>query len=386
MSMRRNTPGYLDGAKWRRSHQATVDTVLTSLNETRKVHSRGTRFFNTDSWTARTFVAALCEWARLNPGSTPKRRDVVGWVVEANRCVVHYSQKGITIAATPDDLPRWKALALVGGCYHEAWHTLYSRRTPIHITEVWPKVADLWERVSYAPAEGHMGWAPLTGALLEWGNVIEDIRIERVGCVEFPGTPSKMEALQDLILKMEATLRESDAATALTVTVSAFRDLGLGYTTPDQAGALKTYQGSSPDAWDLVEKGPLRPLLDRTMALDRHADLDHLWLAMEVVATIVEAAQPPEEEEKGEGEEGEGEGEPEKADSPPAPPKQLEASDFGEDGGEAPPTSKPILYKKGDRALLTVGPHTGREVEVTLAGLPHPETGIQELEFALVET
>ena len=381
-SARRNTPGFLDGAKWRRSHQATVDTVLARIHETRKVYSRGARFYNMDSWTARAFVAALCEWARLNPGSTPDRDTVVAWVVAANRCVLSFSQKSITIASTPDDLPLRLAMALVGGGYHEAWHTLYSRRTPLHITEVWPKVRDYWEMVPYAPDEGKAGWAPLTGALLDWGNVIEDIRIERNGCVEFPGAPPKMEALQDLILAMEREPREGGAATALTTTVTVFRDLDLGYTTPEAVAALKTYQSSHPDAYAFVTEGPLRPLLDQSIALGREDDLGHLWLSMEVLAASVEAAEPLEEEEEEESDEGEGEPG-ESGDTKPR--DQLEASDFGEGGEQAPPTSKPLLYKKGDRALVKAGPHAGREVEVTVAGLPHPDTGIQELEFALVE-
>ena len=44
-----------------------------------------------------------------------------------------------------------------------------------------------------------------------------------------------------------------------------------------------------------------------------------------------------------------------------------------------------LVFKKGDRAKLKSGPHKGRMVEVTRASLPHPETGVQKLEYALVE-
>ena len=128
-------PEGLNGSKWRATHQATVDGVLARIGESRSVSSRGSNFFNQDSWTARTFAARLCEWARLNPASTPDRYDIEDWVNMANREARWHHDKGITIASTPDDLPKWLAFALVGGGYHEAWHTLYSRRTPIRIEE-----------------------------------------------------------------------------------------------------------------------------------------------------------------------------------------------------------------------------------------------------------
>jgi hypothetical protein len=402
--MRRSTkgPALLDGNKWRNTHQATIDSVLSKISEHRSVSSRGHSFYNRDSWTARAFGAALCEWARLNPASVPDRYDVEAWVLRANQSSIADYQKGIVIASTPDDLPRWLAFALVGGGYHEGWHTLYSRRTRIHINEVWPKVRDLWGLIPYDPAAGKKGWAGLTKSLLDWGNIIEDIRIERVGCREFPGAPAKMEALQDLILSQEAEGREKAEARGavlnddLSVVTGTFRDVGLGYDTPSQNAALRKYKTRSEDGYKFATEGPLKPMLDRSIALGAKDDMEHLWLAMEVLAAIVEASEPPpppepeeEPEDGGEGESGD-EGKPEP--KPQEAPDQLEASDFDNDEedseGEAqpaPPTSKPLLYKKGDRALLKSGPHAGCLVEVTKASLPHPESGVQKLEFALVE-
>lgn len=394
--MRTKSPAHLDGSRWRASHQQTVDSVLVNTGVRRKVSSRGSAFYNMDSWTGRKFGAALCEWARLNPGRTPQRYDVFMWVENANHGMLPEYQKGITIAATPDDLPKGLAMALVGGGYHEGWHTLYSRRTTISIDEVWPKVLDLWNLIPYAPAEGRKGWAGLTSAILHWSNIIEDIRIERVGCREFPGAPRKMEALQDLILRQEEEGREASGHRSLnvnddlSVVVGTFRDLGLGYQTPAQKVALAGYKERSPKGWDMVTKGPLAPFLERTLALGPQDDLDCMWLAMEVVAAILDATKTPEPEEEEESEEGE---KAQGAQQPP--PDQLEAEwfqdndeDEEEEESEAPPMpmpNKPLLYKVGDRATLNTGPHKGRIVEVTRASLPHPETGVQKLEFALVE-
>ena len=134
----------LPGAKWRNTHQATVNSVLGSDPQSekyRKVRSVGSQFYNKDSWYARAFGASMCEWARLNRDSTPPTEsEVRNWIsVSSYRASAegHY-ERGITIAETPDDLSRDMAMALVGGAYHEAWHTEYSRRERIQIGEVWP--------------------------------------------------------------------------------------------------------------------------------------------------------------------------------------------------------------------------------------------------------
>lgn len=388
-------PAALDGNRWRRTHQATVDSVLNPIGETRKVSSRGHSFFNRDSWTARAFTAAMCEWARLNPASAPDRYDVESWVLRANQTSVPDYQKAIVIASTPDDLPRWLAYALVGGGYHEAWHTVYSRRTMLHISEVWPKVQDLWSLVPYEPAKGKMGWAGLTKAVLDWGNIIEDIRIERNGCREYPGAPEKMEMLQDLILQQEEEGRAASEHRSipinetLSVVMGAFRDLGLGYETPSQLAALRKYPERSPEGYRFVTEGPLKPYLDRAIGLGPKEDMEHLWMAMEIVAEIVKATAKPAEEEpkpaeeestEGDGGEGQESGQSQSDNSQP------EASDVDPSGasqGEGKPDL--TLFKKGDRAKLKTGPHKGRTVEVIKASLPHPETGVQKLEFALVE-
>lgn len=395
----------LDGRKWQQSHQATVDSILGAGK--RKVVSRGTAFFNKDNWTARGFAVAFCEWARLNPDHCPDQYDLEGILRKANAPSVGEYDKGITIASTPDDLPRWLAWALVGGGYHEAWHTRYSRTSPILMREVSAPIAKLWGLVPFDPANGRRGWAGLAGAVLTWSNIIEDIIIERRGCIEFPGSPMKMEALQDLILQQEGagTLgdkshRAVQGANDVRVVIGAFRDLGLGYQTPDQMLALANYKKASPKSWDFVTKGPLKPLLDRSIALGAAKGtngLESLWLAMEVVATIWMATTPPPPPPA-----------PPKGASPPPPtgakpqpPKQQEASPpMGEeepepsDEEEKEPPKKPkskepkiklILYKVGDRAKLTVGEYAGRTVEIVRAGLPDEKTGEQDLEYALVE-
>lgn len=292
----------LSGAKWRAAHQFTVDGVLGAGQ--RRVESRGTRFMNQDTWTSRAYVSELTKWAKANPGRTPSQTDVSRWVDAANAFSV--DSKKIVIASTPDDLPLATAMALVGGGYHESWHTVFSRRTPLLLHEVLEPTLRRWALVK--------DWSKMTEALLQWGNIVEDIRIERLGCKKYPGSPEKMEALQDLILTQEeeglakAKRMGAPVNNHIRVINGAFRDLGLGYKTGLQEIALRDYQKSSPQAWDLVTVGALRPFLDRSINLTAKEDLESLWISMDIVAVLEALVSTDPSDQQGDGD-GEGSGE-----------------------------------------------------------------------------
>ena len=403
-------PAPLPGRKWRDTHQATVDSILGP--NVRRVVSRGARFYNMDNWTARGFGDDLCEWARLNPEKTPTKSDVEAWLAHANRPVVSPEGKIINIAATPDELPVWLAHALVGGGYHEAWHTEFSRTRPLQLREVWPRVGDLWALVPWEPpsiehpkAPPKRGWSVLVGPLLAWSNIVEDIRIERCGNKKYPGAYEKMEALQDLILQQEeqgaldASHRGIKVNDMLSTVLGAFRDLGLGYSSPLQKRAFMGYAERCSEGLAFVNEGPLKPFLDRAIALGPEDDLESLWLSMEILGEVQKLAssEVPPTPSKEEGVGGEvsqtapGSGSPEQGAPALGKPKQKEAGEDEEKEEDpdpvlpAPSEDKPLLWKVGKRAVLKSGPNKGKFVEVTRAGLPDPVTGVQDLEFALVD-
>jgi len=412
----------VSGAKWRATHQHSVDAVLGA--GVRTVTSRGSQFVNHDAWTGRAFLAAMCRWAASNPGATPGSYEVGLWLNEANGACVY--NPGIAIAQTPDDLPIGTRDALVGGAYHEAWHTKYSRRKPLTFNEVKP-VMERWGLLTQG------SWAMLAGKVLEWSNIIEDIRIERVGCREFPGALPRMEALQDLILRQESEGMASARAhgakinTALNAVTGYFRDVGLGYTTLAQKTALAGYDKQGVMFVELV----LRPQLDAAMKLGAKDDLACVWIAMEVVAAIANASQGESGEGDGEGEQGQ-QGKPDKSKQDKGDKSKSKSKskqdkgeqdkgeqDGGSEGGDDPEeqdggsdakgkgkgskdkqdkqeqdkqeqdgkgkgSNAPRTFKVGDRAKLKAGPYAGREVEVTYAS-PPDENGVQDLRFALVE-
>ena len=278
------------GYIYRQTHEATVQSVL--LERAPKVSSRGTAFFNVDRWTTRIFTFHMCKWGQDNPACVPTEDDVRAWVDEANNEVVKLRE--IVIANTPDQLPIRTAMALTGGGYHEAWHSLYSCRRTLTVREMCKLVLPRWAKIP--------NWAAVHGILQDWSNIIEDIRIERLGCVEFPGAPSKMADLQDFILDQEkdglmdarrhavkaGAPPEAVKRGALSIVSGAFRDKGLGYKTRTQQIAWQGYVKANPDAVQMVTAGPLTPMLEESISLSRTDDLGCLRVAMDALVVLVQ--------------------------------------------------------------------------------------------------
>lgn len=256
-----------------------------------EVVSRGSQFLNIDRWPIRKFTAQMCNWAQLNPQKEPSVKEISEWVKASNKPSA--SKRQILLASTPYRLPRRLAMALVGGAYHEAWHTLYSCRRPLTTQEMARMILPRWREVP--------DWSTFGMILLDLSNLIEDVRIERLGTQEFPGAWTKMHDLQDYILQQEEALsylEQTDPSVLVTVG-QLFREYGLGYSTTRVQDVLKTYQTTSPQAHALVLNGPLRPLLEKTIALRREDDLACLEIGMDLLITLFDLSrmgkpEPPE--------------------------------------------------------------------------------------------
>lgn len=279
----------LQGERWRATHRASVIAILGA--EAPIVSSRGSQFFNVDRWTLRFLVREMCDWAKKNPAATPLRTDIANWVHAANSEKLQ-GPRQIVIAATPTKLSPRVLLALIGGGYHEALHTLLSCRRDLKLNEVADVILPRWAKVK--------DWSRLYGLLQDWNNIIEDIRIEREGIHRFPGIWQKMCELQDFILEQEAadyqktvgTHGKNAARKPLSVIAATFRDLGLGYETQDQARAFAEYKEQNFDAFDIVDRGPLRPLLDESIALGPEDVLGCLRVAMDVIVELSHLVDP----------------------------------------------------------------------------------------------
>ena len=314
------------------NHQPSADTILGGLGSPnyRKVLSQGSRFFNVDRWVMVRFQYAMQTWACTprNKRRHPTERDIAEWVDAANAPGMdmgHASKKPaspftpskpfIQVAATPTDLSPRTFLAIGGGVYHESWHTLYSRRTNLREKDALANVMSRWGQVP--------DWSVYMDFMVGMSNIVEDIRIERIGNQQYPGSYAKMCDLQDFIVDQESEsyMKAGKAMPALSVAACAFRDIGLGYKTEKGDDAMRRYAKDNIEALELVTKGALAPLVSRAINLSKADDTECLWLAMDVIIELHKASiQPPppppsnpepQPKGKGKGKEGESESKPE---------------------------------------------------------------------------
>ena len=294
------------GQKFLSTHQASVDAILGS--GVRPVFSFGDQFYNRDNWPLRIFVVHFCSFLSREKRK-PSHEEMVELVVKANELRVN--DPYIVIARTPNEMSLPLALALMGGAYHEAWHTKYSRNTVVSVEEMEALIDGVWDRV-----EDPLLWTRMAKAILNFSNLVEDIRIERVGCRDFPGAAPKMCDLQHFILDQEVAHFKPEAAPTLaeaapekkedsspenstapkvpdlySLVSCIFRDVGLGYNTPRTNQALEMYQELSPEAYSFVFEGALRPYLEEAINLSGEDDTASLRLAMEILVAIHKESQ-----------------------------------------------------------------------------------------------
>jgi len=287
-------PDTFPGERYCKTMQASVDAILLPMGIRRTVVSTGTRFMNVDAWTGEKFASLLCEFWSKKPAAMPGSGEVLDFARVASRHRV--PNPHIVVARMPARVSHRVALAIVGGGYHEAWHTKYSKRDEVRISEIDP-VLDVAAKIV---ADGGQWDAKMRGLLLTLHHLIEDIRIERRGNEDFPGAIQPMRDLQDFILDLETKSREKGAqvknitvaANARSVLLCCFRDLGLGYNTQTARDALQWYAETAPDAVAMVAKdGLLAPMLDEAKRLEADDKLGSLRVAARIVSTLWCASQ-----------------------------------------------------------------------------------------------
>jgi X-linked retinitis pigmentosa GTPase regulator len=288
-------PDLFPGARWHATHQASVDAILNPLGIKRPVISMGDRFFNMDNWQVLWFTNNLVAWAKKNPRSIPTDSDIRG-MMNFSREIQQLYAPQIFIAKTPEKLTQRTALALVGGAYHEAWHTVYSDRSTLSFKDAKELVKD-WGKIK--------DWTNFIDLFAEVRGWIEDIRIENQGCQDYPGAYIPMCDLADFVIHQEMKLRTEALASGEIskdakeikkgVFLCLLRDLGLGYSTDDTRAAMATYKKLAPDVVALFKRGTkIRDIVERARKLgkDKHGFV-HLSIELCLVLQEIQEQGPP---------------------------------------------------------------------------------------------
>lgn len=287
-----------------RTHKASAAGILYPEDKRMpNITTVGQNFYYSAWWPQRKLVFKMAEWAGANKGCIPTRDIVADWVLFAN---LRYKEEELevnerlNVARLPEKATKKTKKAVDAGTVHECLHKVYTSQDYIDVDEAYNLIIKRWAQVE--------DWSLYSQLLLECGNIVEDIKIERLGCVRFGGISSKMADLQDFILSMEADSRDEGAKLgvtmpALSVALSTFRDLGLGYQTQLQRDALKEYEKTNEEAYKMVTEGSLAPILKEAMVSPQNrAEIAEYrkdsWLstrcAMDIIIAIEAAGMKPE--------------------------------------------------------------------------------------------
>jgi hypothetical protein len=287
--MMHSLPETFPGVRFCKVMQASVDAILAPMGIHRPVVSKGDRFHNVDAWTGDYFSRLLCEFLSKSPTALPDR-DALRKILDQTNSLKEPNPR-ITVARMPDNPSPQMVLAIIGGGYHEAWHTKYSKRTPVTVSEAHAVL----EEARRVLEVGGVFDAKLRGLTLTLHHLIEDIRIERRGNEDFPGALQPMCDLQDFILSLEAASRTKHGTgvsqNARSVLLCCFRDLGLDYDTPLARETLEEYKKLAPQVLSLLAPGGLLvPLLREAQELSRDDGLGSLRVALRIVAALCQAS------------------------------------------------------------------------------------------------
>lgn len=245
----------ISGAKVRSGHRASLFGVL-GASKMIDIHSGGVHFAMKGHFPYRSVLGKVAKFTESDTG-TPTRSNFTAW---ANAISVEGSSitPAIQIAETGDLLTRRAYMALIGGANHEGFHRLYTGQGYASAEDLSKCVLD-----GFKPGVPYHKYAAL---LASAQNYFEDVRIERIGCAEFPGVYTKMADLADFVLDQEAPVRTQDLAkgarpSSARIALSVIREVGLGYNTIKAREAVAHYRRVAPAIVDLVLKGALSPLL-----------------------------------------------------------------------------------------------------------------------------
>jgi uncharacterized protein YegL len=191
----------------------------------------------------------------------------------------------------PERVTHRVALAVIGGGYHEAWHTKYSGRIEMGYYDKAPTLEAAKKLRNLCAQKDHWSDAEIQLAV-EFCHVIEDIRIERCGNRDYPGALQPMKDLQDFILNMELEGTQGTRAVGAnnsprSILLRVFRDFGLGYHTPLSQEAVLLYQEEQPEIFQAcLPRGFLYPLLQKAKRLSPEDTFGAYLLAVRVLITI----------------------------------------------------------------------------------------------------
>lgn len=215
----------------------------------------------------------------------PGRSEVLAWQHSLSADLAP-PNNAIILGVIPVDVSWQFEAAFDGAALHEAFHGIYSCRRPLTYNEIFDLVVKNWARIP--------DWGTYLNFLLEAHNHVEDVRIERVGVQDYPGSQGPLEALNEYCLGAYAgathhvrVKEERKETSRLRRLLALLFCLGHSLQTPAMLRYVGEARDSDPDLLQQIEEGPYADILRQIREMDLRDDLAALRIALNLASLLV---------------------------------------------------------------------------------------------------
>lgn len=253
-----------------------------------KVIYCGSSFLHIATWMDRRLIGMVADWAQKNPNRVPGEAEVEAWYF-ALANLPRDTRNVIMLGVIPVGVSWQFEAAFDGATLHETFHGLYSRKAVLTRQDIRDLVVKNWALIP--------SWARFANFILDAQNLVEDVRIERIGMEDYPGSVGPLEALTEFVatsparetkgtdLKAAPQSRGSQLVRRLFLALSY---LGHTISTPGCVSTLEEIRREDPVLMQEIEEGRYRPALDALRSIDLRDDLAAMRQAIALAHLVAE--------------------------------------------------------------------------------------------------
>jgi len=267
---------------------ALAQHAVTSILGTKKIHrpvvlEEGTSFYNVDTWGTLLLLGILTQLmvgkTNLNLSETEQIPVSWGTLHTSLQKAIDFSLKTKTpriVVAPIADNDTSLGVAFLGGCNHEAFHTMYTPRETLE----WQDIEDYSRAVESRIRHNEVSAGLLSSIL----GILEDVRIEILGGESFPGTRQSLHDIHDWILNNRLK-PEITGNFGLLEAVEIFLHVeGFDYPTQTTRLTRGEIHREFPTLIPLFE-GEVKKILTR-LRNQAYQDMAAMWASLEVVEAV----------------------------------------------------------------------------------------------------
>lgn len=282
-------------------YYALAQHAVLSILGTRSIHrpvvlEKGISFYNVDTWWTKilTTIQTQLLTGKNEVNFREDKKISISWtsVPKVMRKMIkdrEQNSRPRIVVAPIADTDTTLGVAFLGGCNHEAFHTIYTPRVDFD--------PDLVERFTESVRTRIRHNEASAAILAHIEAQVEDIRIEILGGEEFPGTKQSLYDIHDWSIRYQMTDENKEEFGLLENFFMFLHVFGFDYPTHEMRMRKEQLSQDFPDLAPLFGEGGEVHKILQTLRDQADAEGSTLWASLEI-AELVQSLPTYEEEEK----------------------------------------------------------------------------------------